>query len=195
MLIEVKDKVVSTDLFTEDFVCNLSACKGACCIEGDAGAPLSEEEVSILEDVLEEVLPFMRKEGIEAVEEQGVFYLDIDREPVTTLIKGAECAFVVFDANGVAQCAIEKAWEAGKSTFRKPVSCHLYPIRVKQFSGFHALAYDRWDLCAEACVLGKSLQVPVFRFLREPLIRAFGEEFYHELEVVERELKAQGTDE
>lgn len=194
MLIEVQDKIVSTDIFTEAFVCNLAACRGVCCIEGDAGAPLSAEEISVLEDVLDDVLPFMRPEGQKVVEDEGVFYLDVDQEPVTTLVNGGECAFVLFDDKGVAQCAIEKAWEAGKSRFRKPISCHLYPIRVKQFSEYQALAYDRWDICGAACSLGQSLQVPVYRFLKEPLIRAFGENFYEELELVDQEIKSQETD-
>lgn len=189
MLIEIDDRVVSTEIFERKFVCDLNACKGACCIEGDAGAPLTEEEVSIIEDSLEEVIPYMRPEGIEAVEKQGVFYMDQDNEPVTTLVNGAECAFVFFDDSGIAKCAIEQAYNEGRISFKKPISCHLYPIRVKKFNEFEALSYNTWDICAPACDCGNKLDVPVYRFLKEPIIRAFGEDFFKELEIVDKELK------
>lgn len=189
MLVEIDNKLVTTQLFEEQFVCNLSACKGACCVEGDAGAPLTFEEVDIIEDALEEILPYMRPEGIEAVNQTGVFYLDHDGEPVTTLVNGAECAFVFFDEQGITKCAIEKAQLEGKIEYKKPISCHLYPIRVKKLQEYEALNYDRWDICSDACDLGKQLQVPVYKFLKEPIIRAWGENFYKELEVVDEELK------
>lgn len=189
MLVEIDNKLVTTQLFEEQFVCNLSACKGACCVEGDAGAPLTFEEVDIIEDALEEILPYMRPEGIEAVNQTGVFYLDHDGEPVTTLVNGAECAFVFFDEQGITKCAIEKAQLEGKIEYKKPISCHLYPIRVKKLEEYEALNYDRWDICSDACDLGKQLQVPVYKFLKEPIIRAWGENFYKELEVVDEELK------
>ncbi len=189
MLIEVDDKVVSTQIFERKFVCDLHACKGACCIEGDAGAPLTLEEVSIVEEVLDEVKPYMRQEGIAAVEAQGVFYMDQDNEPVTTLVNGGECAFVFFDENGISKCSIEQAYNDGKIDFKKPISCHLYPIRVKQFNEFKALNYDVWSICAPACTCGEKLDVPVYRFLKEPLIRAFGENFFKELEIVDEEMK------
>jgi len=188
MLVEIDDKVVSTQIFERKFVCDLNACKGACCIEGDAGAPLTIEEVSILEENLEAIKPYMREEGIKAVEDQGVFYMDQDNEPVTTLVNGAECAFVYFDNKGITKCSIEQAHLDGKTDFKKPVSCHLYPIRVKQFEQFTALNYSQWDICAPACDCGDKLNIPVFRFLKEPLIRAFGEGFFEELEAVQKEL-------
>lgn len=190
MLIEIEDKVVSTQIFENKFVCDLNACKGACCVEGDAGAPLTFEEVSILEDELEVIKPYMRKEGIEAVEKQGVFYMDQDNEPVTTLVNDSECAFVFFDEKGITKCAVEQAHREGKTDFKKPISCHLYPIRVKQFNDFKALNYDKWSICAPACACGDQLDVPVFKFLKEPLIRAFGETFFNELLIVDKELKS-----
>lgn len=189
MLVEIKDKIVSTQIFERKFVCNLNACKGACCIEGDAGAPLTLEEVSILEDDFEKIKPYMRNEGVKIVEESGVFYMDQDNEPVTSLVNDAECAFVFFDEKGITKCAIEQANKEGKTDFKKPISCHLYPIRVKKFNDFEALNYDTWNICSDACDLGEKLGVPVFQFLKEPLIRAFGNEFYTELEVVDTELK------
>lgn len=189
MLVEVKDKVVSTEIFRRKFVCDLNACKGACCVEGDAGAPLKTEEVSIIEDALETIKPYMRPEGIEAVEKQGVFYMDQDNEPVTTLVNGAECAFVTFDDHGIAKCTIEQAYLDGKISFKKPISCHLYPIRVKKYNDFEALAYDEWPICKPACDCGEKLDVPVYKFLKEPLVRAFGEEFFDELLIVDEEFK------
>jgi Protein of unknown function (DUF3109) len=189
MLVEIGDKVVSTQIFERKFVCDLNACKGACCIEGDAGAPLTFEEVSVLEDDLEVIKPYMREEGLKAVEEQGVFYMDQENEPVTTLVNGAECAFVYFDEQGITKCSIEQAHIDGKTDFKKPISCHLYPIRVKKFNDFKALNYDTWSICSDACDLGEKLGVPVYIFLKEPIIRAFGEDFFDELEIVSKELK------
>lgn len=189
MLIEIGDKIISTQIFDRKFVCDLNACKGACCVEGDAGAPLTLDEIDILEDNLEAIKPYMRQEGIDAVEKTGVFYIDQDNEPGTTLVNEKECAFVFFDENGITKCGIEQAHREGKTDFKKPISCHLYPIRVKEFKDFTALNYDKWDICAPACSCGESLDVPVYKFLKEPLIRAFGEAFFKELEVVNKELK------
>lgn len=188
MLVEIEDKIVSTQIFEKKFVCDLNACKGACCIQGDAGAPLSIEEVSILEDDLEAIKPYMREDGIAAVEKQGVFYIDQENDAVTTLVNGNECAFVFFDENGITKCSIEKAHKEGKTKFKKPISCHLYPIRAKQFKDFTALNYDKWELCAPACDCGEKLDIPVFRFLKEPIIRAYGEAFFQELSDVSRQL-------
>jgi hypothetical protein len=191
MLLEVQDKVVSIDLFEKKFVCDLTACKGACCIEGDAGAPLTFEEVSIMEDDLEKIKPFMRPEGIAAVEETGVFYMDWDNEPVSTLVNEKECAFVTFDEKGTALCAIEQAHKAGVTEFKKPISCHLYPIRVKKYNDFTALNYNEWNICKPACACGDKLDVKVYKFLKEPIVRAFGEEFFTELETVDKEIEKQ----
>jgi hypothetical protein len=188
MLVEIQDKIVSTQIFERQFVCDLSACKGACCIEGDGGAPVTKEEVAIIEANLDKVLPYMRPEGIAAIQAQGVVYEDEDFEPATTLVNGKECAFVYFDQTNTAKCAIEKAHREGHIDFIKPISCHLYPIRTKQFSEYTALNYEKWDICEPACACGEKLEVPVYKFLKEPLIRAFGSTFYQELEVVSREL-------
>ena len=191
MLVEIQDKIVSTQIFERQFVCDLTACKGACCIEGDGGAPLTKDEVQIIEENLPQILPYMRPEGIAAVEAFGVAYEDQDFEPATTLVDGKECAFVYFDQTNTAKCAIEKAQREGKIDFIKPLSCHLYPIRTKQFNDYMALNYEKWDICEPACACGEKLEVPVFKFLKEPLIRAFGSEFYQELEVVARELDSE----
>ena len=197
MLVEIHDKIVSTQIFERKFVCDLNACKGACCVHGDAGAPLTIEEADILEEELEKIKPYMRPEGIAAVNETGVFYVDQENDTATTLVNGAECAFVYFDEKGITKCAIEAAHKDGKTEFKKPISCHLYPIRLKQFNDFTAVNYDHWDICEPACKCGEELNVPVFRFLKEPLIRAFGEKFYEELIIVDGELaknNSEGSD-
>ena len=176
--------IVSEDIIEKDFICNLSACKGACCVDGDAGAPLEKEEADILEDIYPKVNPFLRKEGIEAIEKQGTFITTEDGELETPLINGADCAYVIFDENDIALCAIEEAYNQGEVTWKKPVSCHLYPVRVKDYSEFSAVNYHHWQICDDACTLGKELQVPVYKFVKEALIRKFGEDWYMELEKV-----------
>lgn len=189
MIIEIGDKLVSDEIFEKEFVCNLSACKGACCIEGDDGAPLKMEEVNLLEDYIDVIKPYMTEVGIEEVEKNGVFYMDRENEPVTALVNGAECAFVFYDEKGITKCAVEQAYRDDKISFNKPISCHLYPIRARRFKSFTALNYDRWPICKDACTLGEELGVPVYRFLKEPLTRAYGAPFYEKLETVEKELK------
>ena len=174
--------IVSEELIKKDFVCNLSACKGACCIDGDAGAPLEPEETRILKDIYPLVKPLLRPEGIKAIEEQGTFITTEEGELETPLIDGADCAYVVFDKKGTALCAIEEAYNQGKTTWKKPISCHLYPVRVQDYSSFSAVNYHHWYICDDACSLGKELQVPVYKFVKEALIRKFGEEWYTELE-------------
>ena len=176
--------IVSEDIFEKDFVCNLSACKGACCVEGDAGAPLEEEEAKILNRIYPIVKPFLREEGIKAIEKQGAFITTEDGELETPLIDGAECAYVFFDQKGTALCAIEEAYNKGIVDWKKPISCHLYPIRVKDYTEFSAINYNKWHICDDACTLGKELQVPVYKFVKEALIRKFGEDWYLELEKV-----------
>lgn len=189
MIIEIGDILVSDELLEKHFVCDLSACKGACCVEGDDGAPLTEEEVSLIEDHIEDIKPYMIQEGIDVVDEKGVFYMDRTNEPVTQLVKKKDCVFVTLDENGITKCGIEYAYKDGKIPFNKPISCHLYPIRVGHFKTFKSLNYDQWPICSPACKLGEELKVPVYKFLKEPIIRAFGEDLYKELEKVEQQIK------
>jgi hypothetical protein len=180
--------IVSEEILERDFVCNLSACKGNCCIDGDAGAPLSAEETKIMEEIYPKVKPYLRPEGIAAIEAQGTWVKGEDGDFETTLIEGKDCAYVIFDG-ATALCGIEQAYNEGIVSWKKPVSCHLYPIRVKDFSEFTAVNYDKWDICNDACTLGKELQVPVYKFVKEALVRKFGEDWYLELEKVATDLK------
>lgn len=189
MLVEIEDKLVSADLLEEKFVCDLSACKGACCVEGDDGAPLKLEEIEKLKEVYEEVKPYMTKEGIAAVDEHGVYYNDRFDEPVTTLVKGGACAFANFDADGTAKCGIEQAYRDEKIDWKKPISCELFPVRVKKYNSFTALNYEEIDICKPACVCGERLNVKVYQFLKEPLIKAFGTEFFNELKLVDQTIQ------
>jgi hypothetical protein len=189
MLVEIDDKIVSTDLFSEKFVCDLSKCKGACCVKGNGGAPLTEKEVELIEDNLEQIKPFMSEKGIHTIKDEGVYYLDEEDAPATKLIDKKECCFVYFDNSNTAKCSIETAYKSGEIDFNKPQSCHLYPIRIKEFTEFTALNYEEWDICAPACSLGQSLKVPVYKFLQEPITRVFGSSFFDELSKIDLELK------
>lgn len=176
--------IVSEAIIENEFVCNLGACKGACCIEGEAGAPVTTEEVEILKEIYPKVKPFLRPEGIAAIEAQGTHIVSDLDELETPLVNGKECAYVTFTENGTASCGIEDAYNAGEVSFRKPISCHLYPVRVQDYSEFAAVNYHKWPICNDACTLGKELQVPVYKFTKEALIRKFGEHWYAELEKV-----------
>ena len=180
-MILIDDTLISEDLFSEEFVCNLAKCKGICCVEGDAGAPLDEDETKILDEIYPKIKPYLRPEGIQAIEEQGTYTLDFEGDLVTPLVNNAECAYVIFDEKGYTKCAIEKAYEDGVIDWQKPISCHLYPIRITEYSNFSAINYHEWDICSDACTLGKELGVKVYQFLKKPLIRKYGEEFYQTL--------------
>jgi hypothetical protein len=181
--------IVSEDIINEDFVCNLNACKGACCVDGDAGAPLEEDEAKILQKNYPIIKPFLRKEGIRTIEKQGTFITTEDGELETPLVNNKDCAYVNFDDRGIALCAIEEAYSQGELSWKKPVSCHLYPVRVKDYSEFSAVNYHKWQICDDACTLGKELQVPIYKFVKEALIRKFGEDWYLELEKVAQDIK------
>ena len=166
-MVQIDDVVVSLDVFREKFLCNLDACKGECCIEGDAGAPVELED------------------------RQGVVYTDQDGDLVTSIVNGKDCVFTCYDEKGYCYCAIEKAYREGRCNFYKPISCHLYPIRVGNYGPYRAVNYHRWDVCKAAVLLGKKENLPVYKFLKEPLIRKFGPEWYADLENVAEELQKQ----
>lgn len=180
---QIIDKtVVSSDVVGESFVCDLNKCKGACCVEGDLGAPLTEDELEKIDEVVPLVKPYLSEEAIEVLDTQGGFILDEEGDFSTTTINNKECAFAYYDEAKILKCSIEQAWKDGKTDFQKPVSCHLYPIRIKNLGEYEAINYDRWKICAPACDLGASLKVPVYKFLKDALIRKYGEDWYAQLE-------------
>jgi hypothetical protein len=188
-MIQVDDIIVSDDIKSKQFVCDLEKCKGACCVEGDLGAPLEESELPILDRYLEDIKPYLMEEGIKELEKQGAYVLDWENEYSTPTIGNKECVYVNYDEDGTLKCGIEQAWLDGKIPYRKPISCHLYPIRVVKLNEQNlGLNYDQWSICKDACTLGEKLGVPVYKFLKEPLIRRFGKEWYETLaEVYEEE--------
>ena len=191
-MIIINNVLVSDDLFDSQFCCDLAQCKGLCCVEGDTGAPVDPEEIADLEDNYPLFKKYMSEEGIEKVEAEGTFDYDMEGSFVTPLLSDERCAYAYYDENGIAKCAIEKAFEKGEIDFQKPISCHLYPIRIKKLPDYEALNYHRWFVCAEACELGHRLGLPVFRFLKNPIIRKYGETFYQQLEDNYCEIKAAG---
>ena len=190
-MIEIDDKIVSADILRECFACDLGKCKGICCVEGDAGAPLELEEVDELEENYAAYAPYMTEEGRREVERQGFMVVDSDGDYTTPLVNNAECAYA-FEENGITFCAIERAYRESKCSFLKPISCHLYPIRVMKFSnGTFGLNYHRWGVCHDAVECGRKIGLPIYKALKEPIIRRFGEEFYKALECAEELIKEQ----
>ncbi|RZS99005.1 DUF3109 family protein [Aquimarina brevivitae] len=181
--------IISEEVIKKDFVCNLSACKGACCVDGEAGAPLDPEETKLLKEIYPKVKPYLRKEGIEVIENEGTSIETDLGDLETPLINGADCAYVIYDDKNTALCGIEEAYNQGDISFKKPISCHLYPVRVQEYSEFSAVNYHRWEICDDACSLGKELQVPIYKFVKEALIRKFGEQWYKDLEDVAENIK------
>lgn len=182
-MVEIGDKLISMDIFEKKFVCDLNACKGACCIEGNGGAPVEEEEIELFEKHFDSAKKYMSEENITAIEDQGFFVVGEDGELETPLKGGAECAYVHYDNQGIAKCSYDTAFRNGESDWMKPISCHLYPIRLANLKTHTALNYHKWGICKPACDCGSKLNVPVYKFLKEPLIRKFGEEFFKELEI------------
>ncbi len=180
-MIQVGDIILSDEIFEEHFICDLSKCKGSCCVEGDAGAPLEADEIEKINSILPIIWDDLSPQARDLIESQGISYEDYDGEQVTSIINGRECVFTYVDEDGVTKCAIEKANREGLTDVRKPISCHLYPIRVKKYRGYTALNYSRWSICKPAIALGKAKGVRIYQFLKEPLIRAYGEEWYEEV--------------
>lgn len=192
MIIDVNNILVSSDIFTEQFCCNLGKCKGICCVEGDAGAPVTLDEIDGIEDALDTVWGDMSAQAQSVVDRQGVAYTDRDGDLVTSIVGGKDCVFTCYE-NGCCLCALERAYRQGKTSFVKPISCALYPIREKKFNdGTIALNYNQWDVCRDAVTKGKELELPVYRFLEGPLVRRFGQEWYNELCTVANELRKEG---
>ena len=180
-MILIDNTCISDDIEDQLFVCNLDKCKGACCVEGDSGAPLDLEEIEILEKIYPAVEPYLTEAGKQVIAKEGTSVKDWDGDFVTPIINGKECAYALYDQKGILKCGIEEAYNDGKIDYKKPISCHLYPIRVTKYDQYHALNYDRWEICSPACSLGEELSVPVYKFLKEPLIRAYGPIWYQQL--------------
>ena len=191
-MIQIDDTIISIDCLKEKFCCDLEACQGACCIEGDAGAPVELDEVAEIENALPAVWPMLSASAQAVIDKQGVVYTDEEGDLVTSIVNGRDCVFTCYDEKGCCYCALEKAYREGKTSLYKPVSCHLYPIRLDKIGDCVALNYNRWNICKMAVLKGQQLNLPVYRFLKEPLIRRFGEVWYKELEAAVEELKAQG---
>ena len=187
-MIQIQDTIVSEEILERKFVCNLNACKGACCVQGDAGAPLEQEELEELENVFESVKPYLSEKSIAALEED-LYTVDADGDYVTQLVDGKECAFVFFDEQNITKCSIEQAYIDGKTSFKKPISCHLFPVRLSKIADYTAVNYAYWDICDDACKLGEELGVKTYQFLKEPIIRRFGEEWFNELILVDEALE------
>lgn len=191
-MIVLQNTVISDDIREKFFVCNLEKCKGACCVEGDLGAPLEGNELAILEQNYDKIKPYLSGAGKQAIEEQGLYIIDFEGDYSTPTIENRECAFAIYDDNKILKCGIEQAYLDGVIDWKKPISCHLYPIRITKYDDFEALNYDRWGICSAACTFGKDLGVRVYQFLKEPLIRKYGESWYSELtELMENETAAQ----
>lgn len=188
-MVSIENTLVSDEIFEEYFCCDIAKCKGCCCIEGDAGAPLDEDELPILEKYFPVFKQFMQKEGLEEIERIGRLYdvLDFDKSYVTPIINKKECVYLVYDEAGFAWCAIEKAHMAGLIPFKKPISCHLFPIRISKYPHYEAVNYFRWDICKHAFRLGKKKNITVLEFLKEALIRKYGESWYDMAEAYYKE--------
>ena len=193
MILDIDNVLITTDIFTEMFCCDLDACKGECCVEGDAGAPVTLDEIAGIEDALDEVWGELSASAQSVIDRQGVAYTDREGDLVTSIVGGKDCVFTCH-ADGCCYCALEKAYREGRIKFCKPISCALYPIReVALKNGYTGLNYHRWDVCQSAVRKGRQLQLPVYKFLKEPLVRRFGKEWYEQLERVADELKEQGA--
>ena len=186
---QIGDVLISDEVLTERFICDLKACMGACCIEGDAGAPLDLDEVLQIEEVLPVIWEQLSIQARKVINKQGVAYTDPEGQLVTSIVNGKDCVFTCYDEKGCCYCALEKAYREGKTHFYKPLSCHLYPIRMKKVGELDALNYNRWNICKAALLLGQKENVRVFEFLKEPLIRKFGKAWYQELVDAVEELK------
>lgn len=186
-MIQIEDTLVSLDVIERCFICDLSHCKGACCIDGDSGAPLEESEVAELEKVLPAVWDDLSPAAQAVIRRQGVAYKDIEGDTVTSIVNDKDCVFTCYGDDGICQCAIEKAYREGRVDFYKPISCHLYPVRVTNYEGFRAVNFHKWEVCRAAEILGHREKLPVYKFLREPLIRKFGESWYQTLETCAEE--------
>ncbi len=188
-MVQIDDKLISLDVFEKRFVCDISKCHGDCCVEGESGAPLEDDELEIIERLYPLLKPLLSEAAIDEIEKGGAWIIDTDGDKVTPIINGRECVYTYFDVNGTCNCVIEKLYLDGKTDFIKPISCHLYPIRVSKYPAYEALNFHSWPICAPARELGGKLGVPVYQFLKEPIERRYGKAFYEEMVDIEKTLK------
>ncbi len=188
-MLQIDKALVSLDVLEKKFVCELSACKGKCCVEGDSGAPLEDEETKIIEEIFPVIIKYMTLQGLKAVKRQGKWIIDSDGDKVTPLVKNSECAYTYKGKDKIVYCAIEKAFIEKEIDFQKPLSCHLYPIRITKYKDFEAVNYERNRLCIPARINGEKLGVELFRYVKAPLIRKYGNEWYKQLEVAAEEFQ------
>lgn len=181
-MIILDQTLITDDIKDSYFVCDLQKCKGACCVEGDLGAPLADDERQVMEDIYDKVTPYLSEDGKAAIQSQGTYIKDEEGDYSTPTINGKECAYAVYDRTGILKCGIEQAYLDKKITFQKPISCHLYPIRITKYQDYEAINYDRWHICSPACELGQASKTPLYKFLRIPLIRKYGRKWYQALE-------------
>lgn len=191
-MIQIGDAIVSMDVFEKHFLCDLNACKGACCVEGESGAPLTDEEAELIEKFFPVFKQYMSTDCVDVVEKNGFSHIDFDGDLVTPLINNRECVYTFTDEQGIVKCAIEKAYFEGKISFRKPVSCHLFPIRIDEYNSFNAVNYQRLDICKAARICGAKNKLPLYVFLKDALIRKYGAEWYAELEVAAQHIQQMG---
>ena len=193
-MLQIQDTLVSLDLAEQFFFCDLDKCLGECCIEGDAGAPVADDELQKLKDVVPVVWDDLLPQARERITEKGVAYIDEEGDLVTQIVDGANCVFTTYGPGGKCLCAIEKAFREGKTDFRKPISCYLYPLRLTEYPTFTAVNYHRWKICKCAIAAGRAKGVRLYEFMREPLIARFGSEWYDELcEACKAYLKEYGS--
>jgi Fe-S-cluster containining protein len=182
-MLQVGDTLVSLDVIERCFVCDLKSCCGACCIEGDSGAPLTNEEIIYLRDILPIIWNDLREDAQAVIRIKGVAYIDVEGETVTSIVNGKDCVFTAYDSDGICYCSIERAFREGRIPKNKPISCRLYPIRIKDYGEYRAVNYDRWKICQSAEKLGRREGIRIYQFLKEPLISRFGQDWYNELEL------------
>lgn len=187
-MFDIDNKIVHRDILSKNFACDLKKCKGACCIEGDSGAPLEEDEAEKIKEILPKIIDMLNDDAKKIIQEQGPVIIDIEGDLTTNIIgKGGACVFVTYNDEGIALCSIEQAWQNGLTDFRKPLSCHLYPIRIKKYNNFEAVNFHEWEICKDAIINGTINNIKVYEFLKEALIRKYGEKWYDELKLTAEE--------
>ncbi len=180
LMIKIENQIISLDIIEKHFTCDLNSCKGSCCVDGDSGAPITNQEKDELEKIYKKIIPYMNEEGMKSIEKDGIAIYDDEGDLTTTLVKNKECAFVFFE-KGIAKCSIEKAYLEKRINFRKPISCHLFPLRITKYKDFEGLNFEKLDICQSACNCGEKLKIPLYVFLKKPLIRKYGDAWYNNL--------------